>query len=471
MILPFILTFDPYNPGPSPSHRFPLCSRSLLPVPFCFLEQSNPLLFCVGWVVRRYRMATARLIESIREIRVVRQFLVKWKNRPEEDNTWINENELINMHNLAVAAATGDSSKMNDQRSSVSIQSPTVSDANREFSIDTASSEQPRASRRKSRTPLPARRTVPLSSHRKRRTVSPESPTQGGTGERGARAKSVFGQRGVKKTKKGLEVKSVGRKACGKSVSILPKLSSSGESSGNGNIVSELKRIGATSTPVPDTESDEEGGSQSSVANLDATTVKIVPSLPALPSFASIAATKPIAEAFSSGSPGGKHLARRSILMEKSRSPSKAAQVDRSQSQSLNDGMSSSIVSNEVPEPAVGPRIPRASAERPARRAAGRPSAQKKRPSTSRGKKQALPQYEVENVLGAKWTGTETWYLVQWKGYNSPDDNTWEDQYSMKDARDRVKEFENVYGIAGHKVPLIMSPEGETAEKLRTIKD
>ena len=54
-------------------------------------------------------------------------------------------------------------------------------------------------------------------------------------------------------------------------------------------------------------------------------------------------------------------------------------------------------------------------------------------------------EYEVETVLDKRTKkGGQVEYLVKWKGYDDPDDNTWEPADNLKEAEALIKKYEKV---------------------------
>ena len=54
-------------------------------------------------------------------------------------------------------------------------------------------------------------------------------------------------------------------------------------------------------------------------------------------------------------------------------------------------------------------------------------------------------EYEVEKVLDKRvQVGNQVEYLVKWKGYDDPDDNTWEPADNLREAKVAIDMFEKV---------------------------
>ena len=54
-------------------------------------------------------------------------------------------------------------------------------------------------------------------------------------------------------------------------------------------------------------------------------------------------------------------------------------------------------------------------------------------------------EYEVEKVLEKRVKkGGQVEYLVKWKNYDDPDDNTWEPADNLKEAKNVIDKFEKV---------------------------
>ena len=54
-------------------------------------------------------------------------------------------------------------------------------------------------------------------------------------------------------------------------------------------------------------------------------------------------------------------------------------------------------------------------------------------------------EYEVEKVLDKRVKkGGQVEYMVKWRGYDDPDDNTWEPADNLKEAKPAIDRFEKV---------------------------
>ena len=54
-------------------------------------------------------------------------------------------------------------------------------------------------------------------------------------------------------------------------------------------------------------------------------------------------------------------------------------------------------------------------------------------------------EYEVEKVLDKRVKkGNQVEYLVKWRNYDDPDDNTWEPADNLKEAKDAIDRYEKV---------------------------
>ena len=53
-------------------------------------------------------------------------------------------------------------------------------------------------------------------------------------------------------------------------------------------------------------------------------------------------------------------------------------------------------------------------------------------------------EYEVEKVLDKRVKKGQVEYLVKWKNYDDPDDNTWEPADNLKEAKTAIDKFEKV---------------------------
>ena len=54
-------------------------------------------------------------------------------------------------------------------------------------------------------------------------------------------------------------------------------------------------------------------------------------------------------------------------------------------------------------------------------------------------------EYEVEKIIDKRIKrGGQIEYLVKWKNYDNPDDNTWEPADNLKEAEEIIKKYEKV---------------------------
>ena len=51
-------------------------------------------------------------------------------------------------------------------------------------------------------------------------------------------------------------------------------------------------------------------------------------------------------------------------------------------------------------------------------------------------------EYEVEKILDKRQRKGGIEYLVKWKNFDDPDDNTWEPSDNLGDAEAKIKQFE-----------------------------
>ena len=51
-------------------------------------------------------------------------------------------------------------------------------------------------------------------------------------------------------------------------------------------------------------------------------------------------------------------------------------------------------------------------------------------------------EYEVEKILDKRQRKGGMEYLVKWKNFDDPDDNTWEPSDNLGDAEEKIKKFE-----------------------------
>ena len=59
-------------------------------------------------------------------------------------------------------------------------------------------------------------------------------------------------------------------------------------------------------------------------------------------------------------------------------------------------------------------------------------------------------EYEVEKVLDKRVKKGQVEYLVKWKNYDDPDDNTWEPADNLKEAKPTIDKFEKVVQFIFH---------------------
>ena len=60
-------------------------------------------------------------------------------------------------------------------------------------------------------------------------------------------------------------------------------------------------------------------------------------------------------------------------------------------------------------------------------------------------------EYEVEKVLDKRVKkGNSVEYLVKWKNYDDPDDNTWEPADNLREAKVAIEKFEKVRELIGN---------------------
>ena len=52
--------------------------------------------------------------------------------------------------------------------------------------------------------------------------------------------------------------------------------------------------------------------------------------------------------------------------------------------------------------------------------------------------------YEVEKILDKRGRGRMSEYLVKWRNYDDPKDNTWEPASNLKEAKEAIKKFNKV---------------------------
>ena len=52
--------------------------------------------------------------------------------------------------------------------------------------------------------------------------------------------------------------------------------------------------------------------------------------------------------------------------------------------------------------------------------------------------------YEVEKILDKRGRGRMSEYLVKWRNYDDPKDNTWEPASNLKEAKEAINKFNKV---------------------------
>lgn len=72
-------------------------------------------------------------------------------------------------------------------------------------------------------------------------------------------------------------------------------------------------------------------------------------------------------------------------------------------------------------------------------------------------------EYEVETIIEKRTRKGKTEYLVKWKGWDNPDDNTWEPVENLESSEELIKEYEKAHG--GGEKPAERKPAPKPAEK------
>ena len=57
--------------------------------------------------------------------------------------------------------------------------------------------------------------------------------------------------------------------------------------------------------------------------------------------------------------------------------------------------------------------------------------------------------YEVEKILDKRGRGRMAEYLVKWRNYDDPNENTWEPASNLKEAKEAIKKFNKVRSEVG----------------------
>ena len=78
-------------------------------------------------------------------------------------------------------------------------------------------------------------------------------------------------------------------------------------------------------------------------------------------------------------------------------------------------------------------------------------------------------EYEVEKVLDKRvQVGNQVEYLVKWKGYDDPDDNTWEPADNLREAKVAIDMFEKVRRSNKRRAPAHSRESDSKATKTDT---
>ena len=80
-------------------------------------------------------------------------------------------------------------------------------------------------------------------------------------------------------------------------------------------------------------------------------------------------------------------------------------------------------------------------------------------------------EYEVEKVLDKRQKkGGQVEYLVKWKNYDDPDDNTWEPADNLKEAKNVIDKFEKVTSMLSKIVFIIFKLRSNSKSYLNTSR-
>eukprot|EP00092_Neocalanus_flemingeri_P029705 GFUD01032252.1.p1 GENE.GFUD01032252.1~~GFUD01032252.1.p1 ORF type:complete len:727 (+),score=284.09 GFUD01032252.1:67-2247(+) len=72
--------------------------------------------------------------------------------------------------------------------------------------------------------------------------------------------------------------------------------------------------------------------------------------------------------------------------------------------------------------------------------------------------------FEVEKILEKKVKGKKVQYLVKWKNYDGPNDDTWEPADTLVEAFDLIENFENKLAVTEEKETIKLNTANETNE-------
>ena len=71
-------------------------------------------------------------------------------------------------------------------------------------------------------------------------------------------------------------------------------------------------------------------------------------------------------------------------------------------------------------------------------------------------------QYEVDQIVEKRFRKGQVEYLVQWKNYEDPKENTWESAEDLQDAAEMIKKFEK---------ELAMTPSVTTRSRISSTSE
>ena len=71
-------------------------------------------------------------------------------------------------------------------------------------------------------------------------------------------------------------------------------------------------------------------------------------------------------------------------------------------------------------------------------------------------------QYEVDQIVEKRFRKGQVEYLVQWKNYEGPKENTWESAEDLEDAAEMIKKFEK---------DLSMTPSVTTRSRISSTSE
>merc|ERR1711962_288569 len=85
--------------------------------------------------------------------------------------------------------------------------------------------------------------------------------------------------------------------------------------------------------------------------------------------------------------------------------------------------------------------------------------------------KQENEEYEVQRILDERQVGKRKEYFVKWKGWDSPDDNTWEPIESLEGSKRLIKEYEKRMEELKKKNSAILKADKDESDVVEIVKE